>query len=188
MSPATTFLVLGANEYWNDAELDRIGSTLNSQTSKPIYVHFTSGEWKGALKSWVSGLVYQYGFGLTEQQVEDRTRELVARMQQAGKTFIAGEYAFKADDATARRLGDAALRGGAQRFANGELRAVRGYSDSHHDGPGGHSGLHHDDGGDGGSGGHRRKRQRRAADDQEEEMIAATLKGSAYVRQTKPPG
>jgi hypothetical protein len=107
------------NEYWNDAELDQIGSTLNSLTSKPIYVHFTSGEWKGALKSWVSGLVYQYGFGLTEQQVEDRTRDLVARMQQAGKTFIAGEYAYKTDEATARRLGDAALRGGAQGFANG---------------------------------------------------------------------
>jgi hypothetical protein len=112
-------LGLEADEYWSSRQQEELGQHLRSLTERPIFVHYSPGQWEGAKADWASGLIYQYGFGLSEAQVEHRTRELVSRLSALGKTFIAGEYAHRVDEAQAQHLGAAALRGGAQGFGNG---------------------------------------------------------------------
>jgi hypothetical protein len=110
---------LEMDEYWSAGEQDRLGRHLDSLTDRPLFVHYTSGEWEGAKSDWVDGLIYQYGFGLSEGDVADRTTQLVSRLHPMGKTFIAGEYAYRVPEAEARRLGAAALRAGADGVGNG---------------------------------------------------------------------
>jgi hypothetical protein len=110
---------LEMDEYWSEGEQDRLGRHLDSLTDRPLFVHYTSGEWEGAKSDWVDGLIYQYGFGLSEGDVADRTTQLVSRLHPMGKTFIAGEYAYRVPEAEARRLGAAALRAGADGVGNG---------------------------------------------------------------------
>ena len=101
------------DEYWSGDEQNQLGRHLDNLTDRPLFVHYTSGEWEGAKSEWVDGLIYQYGFGLSEGDVADRTAQLVSRLHPMGKTFIAGEYAYRVPEADARRLGAAALRAGA---------------------------------------------------------------------------
>lgn len=110
---------LEMDEYWSEGEQDQLGEHLNTLTDRPLFVHYTSGEWEGAKSSWVDGLIYQYGFGLSEDQITDRTTQLVSRLHALGKTFIAGEYAHRVPESEARRLGAAALRAGADGVGNG---------------------------------------------------------------------
>ena len=110
---------LEMDEYWSPAVQNRLGEHLDGLTDRPLFVHFGAGQWEGAKRPWVDGLIYQYGFRLTEQQIVERTRQLVARLHALGKTFIAGEYAYRVSEAHARRLGAAALRAGADGAGNG---------------------------------------------------------------------
>ena len=110
---------LEMDEYWTRSEQERLGRHLDSLTASPIFVHYTAGEWEGAKSSWVDGLVYQYGFGMSEQEIGARTEQLVSRLHPLGKTFIAGEYAYRVPESEARRLGAAALRAGADGVGNG---------------------------------------------------------------------
>ena len=110
---------LEMDEYWSADEQDRLGGYLDRLTERPLFVHYTSGEWEGAKSAWVDGLIYQYGFGLSEVEVADRTEQLVSRLRPMGKTFIAGEYAYRVPEADARRLGAAALQAGADGVGNG---------------------------------------------------------------------
>ena len=112
---------LEMDEYWTAEEQDVLGRHLNGLTDRPLFVHYLAGEWEGAKSSWVDGLIYQYGFGLSEQQVADRTRQLVSMLHPLGKTFIAGEYAYRTSESDARRLGTAALRAGADGVGNGSF-------------------------------------------------------------------
>ena len=110
---------LEMDEYWSGDEQNQLGRHLDNLTDRPLFVHYTSGEWEGAKSEWVDGLIYQYGFGLSEGDVADRTAQLVSRLHPMGKTFIAGEYAYRVPEADARRLGAAALRAGADGVGNG---------------------------------------------------------------------
>ena len=110
---------LEMDEYWSGDEQDQLGRYLDGLTNRPLFVHYTSGEWEGAKSAWVDGLIYQYGFGLSEADVANRTAQLVSRLRPMGKTFIAGEYAYRVPEADARRLGAAALRAGADGVGNG---------------------------------------------------------------------
>ena len=110
---------LKMDEYWSENEQDALGRHLDTLTDRPLFVHFRSGVWKGATRPWVDGLIYQYGFGLTVKDIEDRTRQLRAQLEPLGKTLIAGEYAHQIDETLARRLGAAALRAGAYGTGNG---------------------------------------------------------------------
>jgi hypothetical protein len=113
---------LEADEYWSDREQHELGRALRALTAKPIFVHNTAGRWELGRAPWASGVIYQYGFGLDEAQIAERTRELVARLAPLGKTVIAGEYAHRVGEALAGRLGDAALAAGADGVGNGASR------------------------------------------------------------------
>jgi hypothetical protein len=113
---------LEADEYWSDREQDELGQALRRLTAKPIFVHNTPGRWELGQAPWASGVIYQYGFGLDDAQIAQRTRELVARLAPLGKTVIAGEYAHQVDERLAMRLGDAALAAGADGVGNGASR------------------------------------------------------------------
>ena len=110
---------LEMDEYWTADEQDRLGQHLDGLTKRPLFVHYTPGEWEGAKSGWVDGLIYQYGFGLSEEAVAERTSQLVSRLHGMGKTFIAGEYAHRIPESYARKLGAAALRSGADGVGNG---------------------------------------------------------------------
>ena len=110
---------LEMDEYWTEDEQNQLGRYLDRLTNRPLFVHYSSGEWEGAKSGWVDGLIYQYGFGLSERDIADRTAQLVSRLRPMGKTFIAGEYAYRIPEADARRLGAAALRAGADGVGNG---------------------------------------------------------------------
>ena len=110
---------LEMDEYWTAEEQDALGRHLNGLTDRPLFVHYLAGRWEGAKSSWVDGIIYQYGFGMSERQVEDRTRQLVGELHSRGKTFIAGEYGYRIPESESRRLGTAALRAGADGVGNG---------------------------------------------------------------------
>ena len=84
---------LEADEYWSTVDQDRLGRHLRSLTRHSIFVHQSPGRSELARAAWASGLIYQYGFGLSEAEVEARTQELVARLAPLGKVRIAGEDA-----------------------------------------------------------------------------------------------
>ena len=120
---ASSYVVgLEMDEYWSGSEQNDLGRHLNTLTEKPLFVHYRTGEWEGARAPWVDGIVYQYGSGVTEAEVRAQTRDLISELSPLGKTFIAGEYAYRVEEAYARRLGEAALEAGADGTGNGSMR------------------------------------------------------------------
>lgn len=111
-------LGLEMDEYWTREEQSALGRHLRSLTAKPIFVHLQPGLWEPALEEWATGLVYQYGFDLSVEQIQATTRELRERLSAAGKLFIAGEYSL-ANVETSLELGNAAMEAGAHGFGNG---------------------------------------------------------------------
>lgn len=111
-------LGLEMDEYWSRAEQSALGKHLRSLTAKPIFVHLQPGLWEPALEEWASGLIYQYGFGKSTGQIQEKTRELRERLAAAGKLLIAGEYSHP-NVRTSIVLGNAAMDAGAHGFGNG---------------------------------------------------------------------
>lgn len=125
-----------ADEVWSYSQINSLGKSLRSTTSKGIYVHFTTGVWgpPGSETSWwknagwATGLSYQYenktkfnggGFIVSPPEMTSQTQALVAALNPLGKKFIAGEYAYKVSESRARAAGTAAMKAGANGFMNG---------------------------------------------------------------------
>ncbi len=131
------WLGIEVNEYWSTAEVERIGRALRGHTRKPIYVHYQKGRWSGRhgqsdaaqqewwrQQPWLTGLMYQYGKDHSTAFIERETLRITRLLHPLGKLFLANEYAVgpphgEATEAEAVRLGDAAMRGGADGFLNG---------------------------------------------------------------------
>jgi hypothetical protein len=115
-------LGLEMDEYWRAREYEQLGAHLGALTERPIFVHMRPGLWEPALSPWCRGVVYQYGFGKSADEIESVTRDLVPRLHAEGKIFIAGEYSVREPAAHAVALGDVALNAGADGFGNGGTR------------------------------------------------------------------
>ncbi len=113
-------LGLEMDEYWDDNQQNTLGMALSELTDKPIFVHMRKELWEQVLLPWTSGIIYQYGFGKTVQEIEQDTKLMLDRLSSyPDKIFIAGEYSHQLPESESRQLGDAAMRAGAFGFGNG---------------------------------------------------------------------
>ena len=116
-------LGLEVNEYWSRAEQFALARAL--RTSKPVFVHFTSGRYESIESYWPSiratGLVYQYDSRRADG-VRSETEEVVEALAQAGKVVVAGEFDLGLSESTTRALGDVAIAAGAIGYGNGGTR------------------------------------------------------------------
>lgn len=122
LDPLVSSYVLGLemDEYWSAEQQDRLGIALKKLTDKPIFVHLRTSKWKPVLLDWASGIIYQYGFGKTVEQITQETTSMLAILaKHPHKTFIAGEYSIRQSQNKSRKLGDAAINAGAMGFGNG---------------------------------------------------------------------
>lgn len=113
-------LGLEMDEYWNETQQNALGLALNELTPKPIFVHLRTSKWKPVLNSWATGIIYQYGFGKTAAQITEETLSMLSLLAEyPEKVFIAGEYSIRQSEEISGKLGDSALRAGANGFGNG---------------------------------------------------------------------
>ena len=113
-------LGLEMDEYWSEDEQQFLGSELNKLTEKTIFIHMTKTKWEPVLQPWADGIIYQYGFGLTPEEITQDTNLMLRRLADyPEKLFIAGEYGFQIPAEESKALGDAAVDAGALGFGNG---------------------------------------------------------------------
>lgn len=133
---------LEMDEAWSEDEQLKMAAAVTALTERPVYVHWTGGNWGGhdfwkhASTKKLAGIFYQYRSKDTSdgknERVPDaafvqRTKELVQRMKQYGKEFHSGEYAVPemlhgskgVSEKEGRRRGALALKAGAHGFVNG---------------------------------------------------------------------
>jgi hypothetical protein len=117
IDPLVDSYVLGLelDEYWETPLINVLGTRLDALTSKSIGVHQEPAQWDLAGLAWVDHMVLQYGFGLTEQEIEESTARAIREL---GKPVVAGEYELD-DQVLSERLGNAAISAGASGFGNG---------------------------------------------------------------------
>ena len=116
-------LGLELNEYWTRAEQFALARAL--RTSKPVFVHFTSGRRESISSYWPSiratGLIYQYD-SQTANGVRRETEEVVGALARVGKVVVAGEFDSGLSESATRALGDVAFDHGAIGYGNGGTR------------------------------------------------------------------
>ena len=116
-------LGLEVNEYWSRAEQFALARAL--PTSKPVFVHFTSGRSESVSSYWsrirTTGLLYQYD-SQRANGVRRETREVVRMLARAGKVVVAGEFDDELSESVTRALGDVAMDNGAIGYGNGGTR------------------------------------------------------------------
>jgi hypothetical protein len=117
IDPLVSSYVLGLelDEYWGQSKVDALGQHLATLTNKKIAVHQLAGRWNYCKLAWCDYMMLQYGFGLTEDQIETMTRRA---MNDLDKPVVAGEYSLS-DESVSIRLGDVAVSAGAKGFGNG---------------------------------------------------------------------
>jgi hypothetical protein len=104
------------DEYWSESKAEEIGNYLDSLTDRPIAVHQLPGAW-GYCKDYCDYMIFQYGFGKTESQIQSMT---VNVRKNLGKPVVAGEYhSDRNNEALSIRLGNSAVSAGASGFGNG---------------------------------------------------------------------
>ena len=58
-----------------------IAARLNSLTDKPVFIHYTRGDWRKAKSEGYDGLMDQAGFGLSYSRLRDRVGGMIAEMK-----------------------------------------------------------------------------------------------------------
>ncbi len=104
-------LGLELDEYFKPNEISIMGAHLDTLTDKKIGIHLGTGKTSGIENVWADYLVYQYGFGNSENAMISKTQSVLASVtDQYAKPVIAGEYArFSTQEAVHIQLGDAAI-------------------------------------------------------------------------------
>ena len=122
IDPYVSSYVLGLemDEYWSDEEQNLLGTELNKLTEKTLFVHMRARIWEQVLLPWADGIIYQYGFGNSPEEIFQDTTLMLQRLEaHPEKILIAGEYSFQQTEEESRSLGDAGINAGAQGFGNG---------------------------------------------------------------------
>jgi len=113
--PVLWILALEADEYWDGARVQDLGTHLAGLTVRPVGVHQVPDHIDYMQQSWADFGAYQFGFGKSWQTIFDTTVQHRAAL---GKPLIAMEYDLQGGD-NDDRLGLAAAFGGAHGVGNG---------------------------------------------------------------------
>lgn len=134
---AEYLLGVEVEEYWDRHQVLAVGRQLRVLTSRPIWAHFktpvkgvTPKSWwnsrKGWIGLWATGISFQYpkrdqknGFLAHPDDIRKWTQYLVPRLAAKGQALLAGEYAYRRQEDTARERGTLAVRSGAVGAMNG---------------------------------------------------------------------
>jgi len=107
---------LEADEYMNATTANDYAVELGKLTSKEIGIHQKPGKYDFVLQAGFDTLWYQYGFNKNASQIESDTKNVIAKI--GGKKLYAAEYHLSSESEDAKKLGDAAMRGGASGTGN----------------------------------------------------------------------
>jgi Protein of unknown function (DUF4038) len=114
--PVMWVLALEGDEYFTQTLINDLGSYLGSLTTQPVGLHQLAGKANWMTASWVDFAAYQYGFGLTWEQIYSDT--LSRRSLVGNKPFFAVEYELSSGTKS-KQMGLAAAFAGAAGIGNG---------------------------------------------------------------------
>lgn len=114
--PVMWVLALEADEYFTQTITNDLGSYLGSITIQPVGLHQLGGNANWMTASWVDFAAYQFGFGLTWDQIYG---DVISKRSLVGdKPFFAVEYELTSE-IKSMQLGLAAAFAGAAGIGNG---------------------------------------------------------------------